>query len=174
MSDFFGIPIPNAGPVFLVALVFHIIAGLVAVVAGAGAMLARKGASWHLRFGRIYLAGISVLFVTMLVLAVIRWPLDNHLVALGVIATAAAFSGFANRRRHGMDRWHIIAMGVSYIAMLTAFYVDNGPHLPLWELLPGWAFWIVPALVGIPLITWAIVRRDGARHRARPREVRHR
>ncbi|WP_112274001.1 hypothetical protein [Lentzea terrae] len=27
-------------------------------------------------------------------------------------------------------------MGGSYIAMLTAFYVDDGPRLPLWQLLP--------------------------------------
>jgi hypothetical protein len=32
---------------------------------------------------------------------------------------------------------HVTAMGVSYIVLLTAFYVDNGPHLPLWRSLPA-------------------------------------
>jgi hypothetical protein len=49
-------------------------------------------------------------------------------------------------------------MGVSYILMLTAFYVDNGKNLPLWKELPEWAFWILPALIGAPLIIHALVR----------------
>jgi len=40
--------------------------------------------------------------------------------------------------------------------MLTAFYVDNGPHLPLWRHLPTWAFWALPSVVGVPLIMRAL------------------
>jgi hypothetical protein len=43
--------------------------------------------------------------------------------------------------------------------MLTAFYVDNGPKLPLWQLLPDIAFWVLPSLIGLPLIARAIARR---------------
>jgi hypothetical protein len=46
-------------------------------------------------------------------------------------------------------------MGASYILMLTAFYVDNGPHLPVWRLLPAPAFWLLPAAIGVPLIVYA-------------------
>ena len=35
------------------------------------------------------------------------------------------------RRRRPGDTGHIMGMGTAYVAMLTAFYVDNGPHLPL-------------------------------------------
>jgi hypothetical protein len=42
--------------------------------------------------------------------------------------------------------------------MLTAFYVDNGPHRPLWDRLPTLAFWILPAAIAAPLITRAIIR----------------
>jgi len=28
-------------------------------------------------------------------------------------------------------------LGVSYVALLTAFYVENGPHLPLWDRRTG-------------------------------------
>jgi hypothetical protein len=47
-------------------------------------------------------------------------------------------------------------MGASYIALLTAFYVDNGPHLPFWNRLPTLAFWLLPAAVGVPLtaVAW--------------------
>jgi hypothetical protein len=46
------------------------------------------------------------------------------------------------RRRRPGDATHINGMGLSYVAMLTAFYVDNGPHLPLRDRLrssrSGW------------------------------------
>ena len=158
--DFLGIPIPDEGPVFLVAVVIHILAGLVSVASGIGAMVSRKGGRAHITFGRSYLAGIIALFATMAVLAVIRWPLDNHLAILGLIALVAALYGFINRRHHGADRWHILAMGGSYVVMLTAFYVDNGPFLPIWNLLPHWTFWVIPSIVGAPLIARAIVRRQ--------------
>jgi hypothetical protein len=49
-------------------------------------------------------------------------------------------------------------MGLSYIALLTAFYVDNGPHLPLWNRLPTLAFWLLPSLVGLPILLRAASR----------------
>jgi hypothetical protein len=38
-------------------------------------------------------------------------------------------------------------MGIGYAAMLTAFYVDNGPHLPLWDRLPILSFWLLPVVL---------------------------
>jgi hypothetical protein len=49
-------------------------------------------------------------------------------------------------------------MGVSYIAMLTAFYVDNGKSLPIWRDLPPITYWLLPSAVGVPLIVWALSR----------------
>jgi hypothetical protein len=49
-------------------------------------------------------------------------------------------------------------MGLSYILMLTAFYVDNGKNLPLWRELPQWAFWVLPGAIGIPIIIRAQLR----------------
>ena len=46
--------------------------------------------------------------------------------------------------------------------MLTAFYVDNGPHLPLWDRLPPLTFWVLPAAIGAPVIARAVL---AARHR---------
>ena len=53
---------------------------------------------------------------------------------------------------------HIVGMGVSYIAMLTAFYVDNGKSLPIWRDLPPITYWLLPSAVGVPLIVWALSR----------------
>jgi hypothetical protein len=49
-------------------------------------------------------------------------------------------------------------MGFSYIALLTAFYVDNGPHLPVWDRLPPVVFWTAPALIGGVFIARALHR----------------
>jgi hypothetical protein len=43
--------------------------------------------------------------------------------------------------------------------MLTAFYVDNGRQLPVWDRLPTLANWLLPAVVGAPLIWRAVPRR---------------
>jgi hypothetical protein len=42
--------------------------------------------------------------------------------------------------------------------MLTAFYVDNGKHLPLWKELPQIAFWLLPAALGIPVIAYTLLK----------------
>ena len=59
-------------------------------------------------------------------------------------------------------------MGIAYTAMLTAFYVDNGPHLPLWDRLPTLAFWLLPTAIAAPLITRAIIRARGKPPRSGP------
>jgi hypothetical protein len=59
-------------------------------------------------------------------------------------------------------------MGTSYILMLTAFYVDNGPNLPLWRELPPLAFWILPALIGAPILANALLRHPLVERQARP------
>ena len=48
--------------------------------------------------------------------------------------------------------YHFSGMGLSYIILLTAYYVDNGPRLPVWDRLPHIVYWVLPAAVGVPLI----------------------
>lgn len=162
-EPFLGLDVASTTAVFLAFLAMHVAAALVAIVAGIVAMLAGKGPGRHARAGRWYLVGILAVFATACVLASFRWPADLPLVLAGGVSVAAALYGFLFRRLHMPgDLPHIIAMGVSYIAMLTAFYVDNGPHLPIWNLLPPWTFWILPSIVGIPIIARAILKRRHA------------
>ena len=39
-----------------------------------------------------------------------------------------------------------------------AFYVDNGPQLPLWRSFPHITYWMLPLVVAIPIVTWALLR----------------
>ncbi|HEY6807647.1 MAG TPA: hypothetical protein VI160_02575 [Gemmatimonadales bacterium] len=149
-----GAPIPSSAPLFLGVLGIHFAAGLIAVASGIVAMLSRKAAGRHPRFGTIYFWSLGVVVVTMTALAVTRWAADYPLFILGALSFAAAV--VARRRapsRAGARVWvHVTAMGLSYILLLTAFYVDNGPHLPVWRDLPHVTYWLVPFLVGVPLI----------------------
>jgi len=81
-----------------------------------------------------------------------------------IVTMAMMVVGWLDRRRRaaGNDRVHIVAMGCSYVALLTGFYVDNGPHLPLWNHLPSWSFWLLPSVVGLPIIAVAVHRRSTA------------
>lgn len=149
-----GIEIPTDSPRFLAVLAIHVPLGLAAVVIGAGAMLSPKRRGRHSRLGTIYFWCLGALVATSAALALMRWAQDYHLFILGAVAFSAAWLGRTARRQ----RWdteldfHIVGMGVSYIVMLTAFYVDNGKNLPIWRDLPPVAYWLVPSAVGIPLM----------------------
>jgi p-aminobenzoyl-glutamate transporter AbgT len=64
-------------------------------------------------------------------------------------------------------RVHLTGMGASYILLITAFYVDNGPNLPLWRELPRTAFWFLPTLIGMPVLLNAFFRHPLARRKGR-------
>lgn len=158
----FGVVVGSTDPLFLTVLAVHVLAALAAVVCGAVAALSAKGGVRHVRFGRRYYWAIAAVFGTATVLAVVRWREDYPLFLIGVVAFAAATVGYLHRRRHRPgDAGHISGMGVSYIVMLTAFYVDNGPHLPLWDRLPPLVFWFLPAVVGAPILIRALRRARG-------------
>jgi hypothetical protein len=155
-----GIPIPSSAPTFLALVAIHVAAGLVSVVTGIVAMLAPKRPGRHPKAGTIYFWGLVAVGATMAVLAGMRWPLDNHLAVLGILSVASALTG-RRARRHLWPywaRWHLFGMSTSYILMLTAFYVDNGPFLPFWRLLPPLALWLTPALVGFPIVLLVLRR----------------
>ncbi|MBO0776696.1 MAG: hypothetical protein J2P34_10300 [Actinobacteria bacterium] len=158
-SRILGDQVGSTTPLFLGFLAVHVLAGLTAVVSGAAAALARKGGPRHIRAGRWYYRAITVVFATATALAVMRWRQDYYLFLIGAVAFTAATAGYLHRRwRRPGDTGHIAGMGTGYVAMLTAFFIDNGPHLPLWDRLPAVAFWLLPPAIGVPLITRAIVR----------------
>lgn len=154
----FGIPIPSSSPLFLSILAVHVAAGLVSSVAGTVAMLSPKDAGRHPSAGAVYYWSLVAVFVTMAALSVLRWPHDTHLFVLGIFSFGAGAIGRTARRRlwHGWLPVHVTGMAVSYILLLTAFYVDNGPHLPVWRSLPRLAHWLLPAVIGVPVLVWTL------------------
>lgn len=169
-----GIPLPSDTPIFLAVIALHIAAGLVCAMAGAVAMLSRKEAGRHPQAGTVYYRALAIVFLTMTVIAVFRWSEDYHLVILGVLSFLTATVGRQARRRlwPNWARAHMTGMGASYVLLVTAFYVDNGPNLPLWRLLPHIVFWLLPAAIGAPILIYALlwhplVRRGGSARSSR-------
>jgi hypothetical protein len=172
----FGVPVPSTDLGFLAVVRFHILVGVACVVAGLVAMFSRKRRGRHSTFGTLYYWCLAVLVASATGLSVVRWAENYHLFILGFLSLIAATVGrtaLRGRWRHWV-RVHITGMGLSYILMLTAFYVDNGKNLPLWRELPQIAFWLLPAAIGIPLIVRALVRHPIARREPMPRLTRSR
>src|SRR5215813_12776231 len=155
-----GIPIPSSSPFFLATVGVHVAAGLICVSAGVVAMLSPKRAGRHPSAGTVYYWSLVVVFVTMAALFLLRWPANTHLFVLGILSFSAGVIGrmARRRRRPGWLPVHVTAMAVSYILLLTAFYVDNGPNLPLWRSMPPLAHWLLPSLVGFPILGWVLRR----------------
>lgn len=167
-----GDHVGSTAPVFLAILAVHVVSGLTAVITGATAALTRKGSPRHIRAGRWYYRAVAAVFATAIGLAAMRWSQDYYLVIIGAVSFTAATIGYLHRRlRRPGDLGHIAGMGIAYAAMLTAFYVDNGPHLPLWDRLPTLAFWFLPSAVAAPLIIRALIRYRAPR---RPEKSEHR
>ena len=155
-----GIEIPSTDPLFLAVVVgIHIPLGLVCVAVGALAMLSKKGRGRHSTLGQIYFWSLLALFMSATFLSAIRWVENFHLFVLGMMAFASAWFGrTALRQRWSYwTRLHIAGMGLSYVLMLVAFYVDNGKQLPLWKHLPHFMYWLLPLLAGLPLIVRALL-----------------
>lgn len=159
---------------FPIALALHVVAALTAVVSGALSAAARKGPGRHPRAGTVYLYALALVFVTVTLMAALRWSRDWHLFVIAAVALGLAVAGrwarrWARRRTRGAQGtrgtlWHGSALAGSYVLLFTGFYVDNGSRLPLWDRLPHLAYWFIPAAVGTPLTWWAL-----ARYRARVR-----
>jgi len=155
-----GIPLPSDAPLFLAFIAVHVATGLTAVIAGAIAMLSAKRPGRHPHAGTVYYWALAVVFVTMSALAFSRWREDYRLFILGLLSFVAATIGRRAMRKlwPSWPRIHMTGMAASYILMVTAFYVDNGPNLPLWRELPPLAFWILPTLIGAPILINALLR----------------
>lgn len=154
------------GPLFVVFLIPHILAGMTATVSGTIVMISRKETPRHARLGTVYYWAVAGLAVTTVGLTAVRGSRDLYLLVLGWLALALASVG-RHVRRHPSARlsraWpgyapHILGMGTSYTVVLTAFLVDNGTRLPLVGDLPTAAFWLLPATIAAPLIARSLHR----------------
>jgi hypothetical protein len=140
-----------------VLLAAHITAGTAGLVIGPIAMAAPKRRGWHTRAGLSYQIAVAVLTTTAVGLAAMApgrlWPL-----ALIAVATeSAALAGWLAQRRRtaGWLPRHVGFMAGSYVSFVTAALVVNWPD--------AWS-WILPTVIGTPLIARAAARASSTGH----------
>lgn len=136
--------------VHTVLVVLHVAAGVTGLVMAPVAMLVAKN-RLHAQVGIAYQGCVAVLTLTALGLVAFD---PARLAGLGVIAVltqAAAAGGWllARRRPRGWEPWHVRLMAGSYVSFVTAFLVVQWPH-PI--------SWVLPTLIGSPLIARASAR----------------
>jgi hypothetical protein len=132
-----------------IALAIHVSCGSTGLLLGPVAMLSGKRRGRHTRAGEAYHWVFLVLFLSAVALAVLDWERVWWLAFVGAASYGLALLGYlaAKRRWKGWLRAHVAGQGGSYIAMVTALLVVNtsvGSPLP----------WVVPTLVGTPIIAW--------------------
>ena len=160
-----GIEGPSRDPAFLTVLAVHVAAGLVCVIAGATAAIVAKGRGRHSSAGLWYYRSLTVVFGSMSILTAMRFRENYHLFLIGLASWAASI--FARRAINGNGpsrvRRHLLGMGASYTLLLIAFYVDNGHQLPLWDRLPGLAYWLIPGGIGAAIVAATFIRNPHVR-----------
>ncbi|MBI4635560.1 MAG: DUF2306 domain-containing protein [Candidatus Rokubacteria bacterium] len=137
-------------------LVLHILIGAAGLVLGPIAMYAAKRPGLHTRAGEIYHWLMLVVCLSAALLAWLDWQRLWWFLPIAAGSYAFALFGYVAAKRR-WRQWlvaHIAGQGGSYIAMTTALLVVN------WKSLTGvsgigapWP-WILPTLVGTPLIAW--------------------
>lgn len=128
-------------------------------------MRASKRRGPHTRLGEAYHWIVLIVCLSAAMLAILAWERSWWFLPIAVFSYANVLVGYvaAKQRRPGWLPVHIGGMGGSYIALTTALLVGNvGRSLPL--------AWLLPTIIGSPMIAWVINEVDRGR---RPRYLRN-
>ena len=156
----FGVPVPSVDPLFLAVVRFHIVVGIVCVVAGIAAMLSQKRRGRHSTFGTIYFWSLAIVagFGDGPVGGAVGRELSTVLSRLAVL----------DRRDDGAD-----SLTATLARLGQAAHRRHGPvlHPDADRILcgqrqepaavagaPAMAFWVLPAGMGLPLMLYALLR----------------
>lgn len=129
---------------FDITLGLHVLCGMVALVVAPGAMLTRKGGTWHRRWGRIYFGSMAVVALTAVVLSLMRSGLFLLLVA--IFSFYLALTGVRALRRKRPDiranAWDWSAAGLTFAGSLGLIAYGA------WGLMAGDGFGVVALVFG--------------------------
>jgi uncharacterized membrane protein len=119
--------------------VVHLVAVLVALVAGTLVVAYPKGTRWHRQLGRIYLGSMTVVLCTAFGIyslfgrfGIIHWGALVSVLALCVGAGAA----WGRSVLAGWLRWHYLGMGASVTGLYAALVVES-----TYRFFPAPYFW---------------------------------
>jgi len=117
--------------------VLHVVAGFGALVVGPAIMRASKRPGLHTRGGHVYFGLVTVVCLSAIALAFVEWSRLSFFFWIAIGTYAFALPGFLAAKAR-WPHWvliHAIGVTSSYVAIATAFLVNNlvaitGIHLP--------------------------------------------
>ncbi|AYC28501.1 DUF2306 domain-containing protein [Paenisporosarcina cavernae] len=135
-------------------LTIHIVTGFICLISGLAAMFARKRRGLHTFAGELYHASYVVVAVSAIILAILSWEKSAFLFFIAIFSYGFALWGYLSikRRKRGFLGPHIGGMLGSYIGVVTATLVTNADQLPFLQDLPYILVWLLPTIIGTPLI----------------------
>ena len=142
-----------------VLLIIHIVAGTVGLVVAGPVLLVSKRRGVHTTLGRVY--GLAVLLLCLTAFPLVAYNPDElwwlGLIGVGTLSSAAGGIWLVRERPRvprGWYVWHLNLMCGSVISFVTAFAVQITDGHPL--------SWIIPTIVGSPLIAIRSAMAQGA------------
>lgn len=140
---------------FHAILTIHIFSGTLGLMLGPVALLARKRKGRHTNFGEAYHWTMLLVCFTASAVAILQWEKNWYFLFIGLFSYWNAFKGYraAKKRPPGWLATHIAGMSGSYIALVTAFFVVNVSSVTGIHSLLTLTAWILPTLIGVPLIS---------------------
>lgn len=139
---------------FNLFLFIHIISGIVCLASGLFAMLSKKKKGQHTLAGELYHGSFVIVFITVIVMSISHWEESGYLFYIGVFSYSLALLGYlaAKIRWKNWLALHISGMLGSYIGIATATITVNINKIPLLNELPVLLFWLLPTIIGTPII----------------------
>ena|SRR5690625_230299 len=140
--------------VFGVFITLHIISGTICLIVGLLAVFAKKQRGWHTFVGELYHGSYVVVFLSAIVTSVIHWEESAYLFFIALFSYGLALFGYLARKRRSQN-WlpkHIAGMVGSYIGIVTAVLIVNISKIPIINEWPVIIFWLLPTIIGTPII----------------------
>lgn len=140
--------------VFGFFLTLHIASGSLCLLVGLLGICSKKQRGQHTIVGEVYHGSYVAVFLTAIITSLMHWPEDAFLFFVALFSYGLALFGYLARKKQPPN-WvakHISGMLGSYIGILTAVLVVNTPNLPVINEWSPVLFWILPTLVGTPVI----------------------
>lgn len=139
---------------FYFILTIHIITGIICLVTGLLAGFSKKKKGKHTLSGQIYFWSYAFVFLSAVIMAIIHWEESAYLFYIALFSFSFALLGYLSvkRKKRNWLSQHIAGMLGSYIGIVTATLVVNSPRISLLNEVPVLTIWLLPTVIGTPLI----------------------
>jgi len=139
---------------FKLFLVIHIVTGVICLITGLLAGFSKKRRGKHTFYGEIYHGSYVLVFITAVVMSILRWSESAYLFYIAIFSYSLALLGYiaAKKRWKNWLGSHIGGMLGSYIGIATATLVVNAKNIPIINNLPILLVWFLPTIIGTPII----------------------